>query len=161
MQHLQQWTGRELIVSYRWTDWVFKNDQLKVEISGRLPICFRGICRMNLKSVKKNRKITTCNRLDLETLGFWLIMPKILPGHWSTAEKSATCSPFCKFWVHHKYSTCSRLHSPTWSNAGYNSRSDIERRHCVIHKHFPHHIISKLHVTVLQVICYFSISSKG
>ena len=26
--------------------------------------------------------MTTCNQLDLETLGFWPIMLKILPGEW-------------------------------------------------------------------------------
>ena len=28
--------------------------------------------------MKKNQKITTCHRMDLETLGFW---PKMLPEH--------------------------------------------------------------------------------
>ena len=32
---------------------------------------------MYLKLMKKNQKITTCNRLDLEALGFWPIMLKI------------------------------------------------------------------------------------
>jgi hypothetical protein len=41
------------------------------------------MCGIHLKLSKKNRKITTCDRLDLETLGFWLIMPKDFPGHWS------------------------------------------------------------------------------
>ena len=31
----------------------------------------------------KIRKITTCNRLDLETLGFSPVVPKHLPGLWS------------------------------------------------------------------------------
>ena len=49
---------------------------------------FKGICRIYRKSVKKNRKITTCNWLDLGTLGSWPIMsrpvmPKNLSGHWS------------------------------------------------------------------------------
>ena len=30
----------------------------------------RGICGIYLKLVKKNGKIASCNRLDLETLGF-------------------------------------------------------------------------------------------
>ena len=39
----------------------------------------RGIQRQYLKSLKKNRKMSTCNRLDLETLGSQPIMPKNLP----------------------------------------------------------------------------------
>ena len=31
--------------------------------------------------MNKNGKITTCNRLDLETLGFWTTMLKILLEH--------------------------------------------------------------------------------
>ena len=50
-------------------------------------------CRKNYRSFKrnlqskpqiriiKNREIATCNQLDLESLGFWLIMPNNLPGH--------------------------------------------------------------------------------
>ena len=40
---------------------------------------FRRIYGTYFKSIKKNRKITTCNRLDLETLGTRPIMPKDLP----------------------------------------------------------------------------------
>ena len=36
-----------------------------------------------LELIKKDRTITTCNQLDLETLGFWLIMPKNLYGDWT------------------------------------------------------------------------------
>ena len=32
--------------------------------------------------MKKIQKITTCNRLDLETVGIWPIMPQNLPRHW-------------------------------------------------------------------------------
>ena len=31
---------------------------------------FRRICRIFFKLVKTNKEITTCNQLDLETLGF-------------------------------------------------------------------------------------------
>jgi hypothetical protein len=40
---------------------------------------------MYLELTKKNEWITTYNQLDLETLGFWAIMPKILPGHMTPA----------------------------------------------------------------------------
>ena len=39
---------------------------------------FRGICKIYLKLIKKNRDITTCNRLDLETLGSWPVVCKNL-----------------------------------------------------------------------------------
>ena len=44
---------------------------------------FRRIYRNYPNLRKKNCKITTYNRLHLKTLGFWPIMPKNLPGHWS------------------------------------------------------------------------------
>ena len=31
---------------------------------------FRGIYKIDLKLIEKNRKITTCNQLDLEARGF-------------------------------------------------------------------------------------------
>ena len=42
----------------------------------------RGIYRIHLKLIEKNQKITTHNRLDLETLGWFFspIMLKNLPG---------------------------------------------------------------------------------
>ena len=46
-----------------------RNNRLKLKTSEALPIIFRGICRIYLKLMKKNRKMSTCNRLDLETLG--------------------------------------------------------------------------------------------
>ena len=48
-----------------------------------LEICFGGIYRIYLKLLKKHRKVTTCcNWLDLETLGFWSIMPINFLGQW-------------------------------------------------------------------------------
>ena len=43
---------------------------------------FRGIYNIFLKLMKTNQKVSTCIRLDLETLGSRPILPKILPGHW-------------------------------------------------------------------------------
>ena len=39
---------------------------------------FRGINRIYLKVMKKTQKVSTCNQLDLETLGYQLFLPKIL-----------------------------------------------------------------------------------
>ena len=43
---------------------------------------FRGIYRIYPNLVKENRRMSTCNRLDLQTLGSQPIMPKNLPGHY-------------------------------------------------------------------------------
>jgi hypothetical protein len=40
----------------------------------------KRICGINLELIKKIQNMTTCNRLlDLETLGFWPIMPQKSP----------------------------------------------------------------------------------
>ena len=44
---------------------------------------FRGVYKMCPNLINKNRKMSTCNRLDLGTLGYRLVMPKNLLGHWS------------------------------------------------------------------------------
>jgi hypothetical protein len=40
---------------------------------------------------------TTCNRLDLQTLGSQPIMPKTLPGHWSRARLPISVYVLTKF----------------------------------------------------------------
>ena len=40
-----------------------RNNWLKFKTSGKLPIISRGIYEIRLKLVKKNGKLTTCNRL--------------------------------------------------------------------------------------------------
>ena len=54
---------------------------------------------MYLKFIKKHRKMSTCNQLDLETLGSWLILPKTVPGHLSksTYMVDAISLAICKF----------------------------------------------------------------
>ena len=42
----------------------------------------KKIYRIYPNSIKENRGISTCNRLDLETLGYRLVMPKNLPERW-------------------------------------------------------------------------------
>ena len=41
---------------------------------------FKGICKIYLKWIKKNLKMSTCNRLNLESVGSWPTLPKNLPG---------------------------------------------------------------------------------
>jgi hypothetical protein len=56
-----------------------KKNQLKVQDVGKTTHRIRKIYETYLQSIKKHRKITTHNRLDLETLWFWPIMPKRFP----------------------------------------------------------------------------------
>jgi hypothetical protein len=80
--------------------------------------------------MKKIQKMSTCNRLNLETLGSQLIMPKTLPGHLS----ANLCPPFQTHEHHHDQDAlpylretqllaqmipakiCTKFHSPisTW-----------------------------------------------
>ena len=60
--------------------------------------------------IKENRRMSSCNRLDLQTLGSQPIMPKNLPDHWSLLvghqkQKSLRrcCSSQCMplvWWLH-------------------------------------------------------------
>ena len=59
-----------------------RNNWLKFKAAGKLPIVLRGIYRIYLNLVKENRRMSTCNRLDLQTLGSQPVMPKNLPDHW-------------------------------------------------------------------------------
>ena len=43
---------------------------------------FRGICEVYFNWIQTNRKMSTCNQLDLEPLGSWPTMPQKIPGHW-------------------------------------------------------------------------------
>ena len=56
---------------------------VKFKTSRELPIIFRGIYRINPNSIKEKRRMSTCDQLELQTLGSQLIMPKTLPDHWS------------------------------------------------------------------------------
>ena len=49
----------------------------------------RGIYRIYRNLIKENRKMSTCNRLDLQTLGSQLIMPKNLTDHSGAVHSSA------------------------------------------------------------------------
>jgi hypothetical protein len=58
-----------------------KNQPVQVQNLRGITDFFRETYGIYLKSIKKTQKITTCNRLDLETLGSSLNMFKNLPGH--------------------------------------------------------------------------------
>ena len=42
---------------------------------------YRGMNKIYLDLIKENRRMSTCNQLDLQTLGSQPIMPKNLPNH--------------------------------------------------------------------------------
>jgi hypothetical protein len=63
-----------------------------IETSGELTHHLGRIDGMYLKIMKRNRKVSTCNRLDLETLGSCPIMPKnsswtLAGGAWRVQRK--------------------------------------------------------------------------
>ena len=55
--------------------------------------------------MKENRRMSICNRLDLQTLGSQLVMPKNLLDHW---EKPSYYTKYC-IWCHLFYLSCSIL----------------------------------------------------
>ena len=57
------------------------NNWLKFKTLGKWLTIQEQIYEIHLKLIKRNRKITACNQLDLETLRIWLIMPKNLRRH--------------------------------------------------------------------------------
>ena len=70
----------EPAVSYRWTGWGREITSWSGDFR-RITDHFRGIYRrIYLKWIKHNWKMSTCNRLDLESLGSWPTMPKNFPG---------------------------------------------------------------------------------
>ena len=57
-----------------------RNNRLEFKTAGKLPIILEVFIEYAI--TKENRKMSTCNRLDLGILGYRLvIMPKNLPGH--------------------------------------------------------------------------------
>ena len=56
-----------------------RNNQLKFKTAWKITKRFRGIYRIHPKLIKENRRMSTCNWLDLQILGSQPIMPKISP----------------------------------------------------------------------------------
>jgi hypothetical protein len=66
------------------TDELVEFEKLLVEVQDCKEItdCFRGIYRIYPNLIKENRRMSTCNRLDLQTLGSQPVMPKNLSHRW-------------------------------------------------------------------------------
>ena len=61
----------------------FEKEHVEVEDCQKITDHFREIYRMYPKLMKENRMMSTCDWLDLQTLGSQLVMPKNLPNHCS------------------------------------------------------------------------------
>ena len=60
-----------------------RNTRLKFKTAGKLPIIVEEFIEYIYPNlIKENRRMSTCNRLGLGTLGSQPIMPKNLPDHW-------------------------------------------------------------------------------
>ena len=60
----------------------FEKSPVEVQDYRKITNRFRGIYGIYLNVIKENRRMSTCNRLDLQTLRSQPIMPKNLPDHW-------------------------------------------------------------------------------
>ena len=91
----------ELAVTYRWTgeDWEITDwsSRLPQEITDHL----WGIYRLYPNLIKGNWRMSTCNWLDLQTLGSPPVMPTKLPNH------CFQCTQCCRFTLTSKSSSCS------------------------------------------------------
>jgi hypothetical protein len=63
-----------------------RNNRLKFKAAGKLPIILEEFIRIYPNLIKENWRMSTCNRLELPTLGSQPIMPKNLPDHWSEQQ---------------------------------------------------------------------------
>ena len=97
----------------------FEKSPVQVQDWRRITDRFRGVCRIDPNLVKGNRRMSTCNRLDLQTLESPPVMPKSLPDHWfrrlMTSSLSYSmhiyvkCQVSCHTltgWMHVTYSSC-------------------------------------------------------
>ena len=58
------------------------NEPVEVQDCKKITDHFRGICGIYFNLIKENRRMSTCNRLDLQALGSQPVMPKNLPDRW-------------------------------------------------------------------------------
>ena len=74
-------SGKNQRFSCRWTDWVREvASRLKFTSSRNLPIILEDYIKHTSNEWKKNRKMSTCIQLDLESLGSWPTIPKNFMG---------------------------------------------------------------------------------
>ena len=73
----------------------FEKEPVEVQDCRKITDHFRGIYRIYPNLIKENRRMPTCNQLDLQTLGSPPIMPKNLPDHCHQLPKSGHVSQTC------------------------------------------------------------------
>ena len=56
----------------------FEKQPVEVEDCRKITDHLKGMYRLYVNSIKENRRMSTCNRLHLQTLGSQLVMPKNL-----------------------------------------------------------------------------------
>ena len=79
-----------------------RKNQLKLETLGGLRIVLEESIERASNERKQNRKMTTCNRLDLELLGSWpTLYAQKLPLHWFTILRVRALSPVVN-WIKNK-----------------------------------------------------------
>ena len=76
-------THKEAKQTQRWSNEPVEFEKKIVDVQDCRKITdhFKGIYRIHLNSIKENRRMSACNRLDLQTLGSHPVMPKNLPDH--------------------------------------------------------------------------------
>ena len=60
----------------------FEEWQVEIQDCRKITDHFRGIYRMYFNLIKENRRMSICNRLDLQTLESQHVLPKNLNDHW-------------------------------------------------------------------------------
>ena len=89
----QEITVTESLVGEK-RQWSVIDEPVEFQDCRKITDHFRGIYRIHPNSVKENRRLSTCNRLDLQTLGSRpVMMPKNLPDRWNRMLMSV-CKPW-------------------------------------------------------------------
>ena len=86
--------------------WSLRINPFKFKYFRKITVHLRGIYGIYPKFNEEIRKMSTCNGLDLETLGSWVIMPKNLPGHWCWDLRRLTNSISAR-WLANRNRACS------------------------------------------------------
>jgi hypothetical protein len=93
-----------------------RTNRLKLKTSGNLPMLVffeeESIQECTSNEWKQNRKMSTCNRLDVGLLGSWSSMPKNFPG---IAWNHGCCSYISSMaWNHYKHISLRKIHLHHW-----------------------------------------------
>ena len=85
------------------------NEPVEIEDCRKITDHFRGIFRIYSNLIKENRRMWTCNQLEMQTIGSQPVMLKNLPNHCFTHE---TKSPWP---LHFKHSHWGKRQRSRWS----------------------------------------------